>query len=250
MSEAPSPEDIQTPESGRRMFLKRVAIVPAAVAMSACHSADEASSAPTATQNTNGAVGLENYRPKFFTHEEWIFVLAAVDRLIPHDDEGPGALDLNVPVFIDRQLETGYGYAAHWYMQGPFRAGSPLFGYQSQLTPRELYRAGIQAVNAQCMREFAGKRFADLPVEERTRVLASLESGAMAFDDISSMDFFAFLLENTREGYLSDPIHGGNLEMGSWRMIGFPGARADFLDWIGTGKRYPYGPVSIEGQQG
>ncbi len=186
----------------------------------------------------------------FFSPEEWQFVLAAVDRLIPHDDEGPGALDLNVPVFIDRQLESGYGYATHWYMQGPFRAASPLFGYQSRLTPRELYRAGIRATNARCMRDFAGKRFAELAVAEQTDVLARLESGAIAFDEISSTDFFAFLLENTREGYLSDPIHGGNNAMGSWKMIGFPGARADFLDWVGTGKRYPYGPVSIDGQSG
>ncbi|MBN3779645.1 MULTISPECIES: gluconate 2-dehydrogenase subunit 3 family protein [Burkholderia] len=250
MSEAPPSEYRHPSASGRRIFLKRVAIVPAAVAIGACHSGDDASPSPAAAQNANGAVGLDNYRPKYFTLDEWNFVLAAADLLIPHDDEGPGALDLNVPVFIDKQLETGYGYAAHWYMQGPFRAGSPLFGYQSRLTPREVYRAGIKAVNARCMDEFAGKRFADLPVAEQTSVLMRLESGAMAFDDISSTDFFAFLLENTREGYLSDPIHGGNKEMGSWKMIGFPGARADFLDWVGTGKRYPFGPVGIEGQQG
>ncbi|WP_175853831.1 gluconate 2-dehydrogenase subunit 3 family protein [Burkholderia anthina] len=250
MSTAQSPGDKPMPESGRRIFLKRVAIVPAAVAMGACHSGDDASPAPTAAQDAGGGVRLDNYRPAFFTPEEWRFVLAAVDRLIPHDNEGPGALDLNVPVFIDRQLETGYGYAAHWYMQGPFRAASPLFGYQSRLTPRELYRAGIRATDARCMRDFAGKRFAELAVAEQTDVLARLESGAMAFDDLSSTDFFAFLLENTREGYLSDPIHGGNKAMGSWKMIGFPGARADFLDWVGTGKRYPYGPVSIDGQQG
>jgi len=31
-------------------------------------------------------------------------------------------------------------------------------------------------------------------------------------------------------------------------MIGFPGARADYADWIEQpGKVYPLGPVSIEG---
>ncbi len=71
----------------------------------------------------------------------------------------------------------------------------------------------------------------------------------MVFYNCSSADFFAFLVENTKAGYLSDPIHGGNKDMGSWKMIGFPGARADFLDWVGTGNRYPYGPVSIDGHQ-
>ena len=28
------------------------------------------------------------------------------------------------------------------------------------------------------------------------------------------------------------PIHGGNKDLESWKMIGFPGARADFLDKV------------------
>ncbi len=31
------------------------------------------------------------------------------------------------------------------------------------------------------------------------------------------------LLQNTKEGYFSDPIYGGNKDMGAWKMIGFPG---------------------------
>jgi gluconate 2-dehydrogenase gamma chain len=39
--------------------------------------------------------------------------------------------------------------------------------------------------------------------------------------------------------------------MGSWKMIGFPGARADFLDWVDKhGGRYPLGPVDIAGGKG
>jgi gluconate 2-dehydrogenase gamma chain len=38
--------------------------------------------------------------------------------------------------------------------------------------------------------------------------------------------------------------------MGSWKMIGFPGARADYMDWVGQyGKTYPLGPVSISGEK-
>jgi gluconate 2-dehydrogenase gamma chain len=38
--------------------------------------------------------------------------------------------------------------------------------------------------------------------------------------------------------------------MGSWKMIGFPGARADFLDWVDQhGARYPLGPVGIAGRR-
>jgi gluconate 2-dehydrogenase gamma chain len=38
--------------------------------------------------------------------------------------------------------------------------------------------------------------------------------------------------------------------MGSWKMIGFPGARADYMDWVDQpGKTYPLGPVSISGEK-
>jgi gluconate 2-dehydrogenase gamma chain len=36
--------------------------------------------------------------------------------------------------------------------------------------------------------------------------------------------------------------------MAAWKWIGFPGARADFTDWIDqAGRHYPYGAVSISG---
>ena len=57
------------------------------------------------------------------------------------------------------------------------------------------------------------------------------------------------LLANTKEGYFADPLYGGNRNMVAWRWIGFPGARADFTDWIDRpGRPYPFGPVSIGGQ--
>ena len=51
-------------------------------------------------------------------------------------------------------------------------------------------------------------------------------------------------MQNTKEGYLADPIHGGNKNLASWKMIGFPGARADFIDWVDKyGAHYPLRPV-------
>jgi len=38
--------------------------------------------------------------------------------------------------------------------------------------------------------------------------------------------------------------------MGGWKMVGFPGARADYADWIDQHNvKYPYGPVSISGRK-
>jgi len=78
--------------------------------------------------------------------------------------------------------------------------------------------------------------------------LQDIESGKLSFDEVAGKTFFAWLLQNTKEGYLADPIHGGNKDMGAWKMIGFPGARADFADWVGRhGERYPLAPVGIAG---
>ena len=41
---------------------------------------------------------------RFFTVDEAVLVEAAVDRLIPPDDRGPGGKDAGCAVFIDRQL--------------------------------------------------------------------------------------------------------------------------------------------------
>ena len=44
-------------------------------------------------------------------------------------------------------------------------------------------------------------------------------------------DFWSLLLSNTKEGYFADPMYGGNHGMQAWVYIGFPGARAAYLDW-------------------
>src|ERR1700750_487905 len=78
-----------------------------------------------------GEQASEKYHPTYFTAPEWLFVNAAVDRLIPTGDDGPGAVESGVPEFIDRQLELPYGHGAYFYMQGPFQDNVPAqFGYQ------------------------------------------------------------------------------------------------------------------------
>jgi gluconate 2-dehydrogenase gamma chain len=193
----------------------------------------------------------QTYTPKYFTREEWVFLQAACARLIPADENGPGAVELGVPEFIDREMEDPFGHAANWYMQGPFASALPELGYQSPLTPREVYRAGISEVDAYCRRMFENKYFSEISITQQDSVLTGLEKGALDFENVSGKSFFGFLLQNTKEGYLADPIHGGNKNMGSWKMIGFPGARADFLDWVDKyGARYSLSSVDIAGRKG
>lgn len=193
--------------------------------------------------------GIKDYTPKYFTEAEWRFLIAACDRLIPPDETYTGAVGANVPVFLDKEMLTEYGSGGLWYMQGPFHPESPPeLGYQLKFTPREIYRVGIGDVNLYCQGVFK-KDFADLAEAEQIAVLKDLEGGKIALPQIPARAFFAQLLSNVKEGYFADPQYGGNKDMVGWKMIGFPGARADFADWIGQHNQpYPLGPVSIAGK--
>ena len=81
--------------------------------------------------------------------------------------------------------------------------------------------------------------------------LTALDGGEVKLPD-SLRDFFDLLLQNTKEGYFSDPRYGGNHGMSAWVHIGFPGARASFLEWNDPAMdnvAYPLGPVSIAGDR-
>ena len=236
----------------RRGFFRRYIAIIAVAALGgvACTQVSQTSKLTPTTLDSHVAstvaVKGKLYNPVFFHPAEFVFVTAAVARLIPADDTGHGAIEAGVPEFIDRQMEGPFGHAATWYTHGPFIGSPAEFDYQGKLSPREVYRAAIAAIDTQCKKHFAGKTFAQLEVAEQDKLLKALESGALPLHGNIGKAFFGFLLQNTKEGYLSDPIHGGNKDGGSWKMIGFPRERADFIDWVGRqGEKYPLPPVSI-----
>ncbi|ALM82950.1 gluconate 2-dehydrogenase subunit 3 family protein [Bordetella sp. N] len=234
----------------RRKFLRQViSIVPASTLATGAALTQTACSSGTST--TTAASTNTSYDPRYFTADEWKFLHAAVDRLIPADELGPGAVAAQVPVFLDKQMELPYGHGKLWYMQGPFHTDqTPEMGYQLSLAPRDIYRLGIAACDAYCKKQF-NKIFADLDHAQQEAVLGDMEHNKVKFDQVPANTFFGYLLKNTKEGFLSDPIHGGNVDMVGWKLMGFPGARADFADWADRpGEKYPYGPVSISGRRG
>ncbi|MCC9625957.1 gluconate 2-dehydrogenase subunit 3 family protein [Thalassospira sp. MA62] len=203
-----------------------------------------------ALAQSSGTPPLSEYQPVYLTADEWKFIMAATDRLIPADGEGPGALDVRVPVFIDLQLAGSFGNADDWYMEGPHDPNAPAqLGYQSPLTPAEVYRAGIAELNKWCENTH-GDVFANLDKATKDEVLTALDKGDIKLESTQGADLFDLLLQNTKEGYFADPQYGGNYEMASWNFIGFPGARASFREWVGVEKPYPLGPVDISGKRG
>lgn len=277
-------------------------------------------------------VPLDQYKTEFLSSVEWAFIMAATARIIPSEGDGPGAIEARVPVFIDRDLAGPHGQATEWYMAGPHDPGANAdFGYQTPLTPAEIYRAGIARFDEWCISEH-GAAFADLSPGLQDSALEALEADAerasqslgpaagegesatsetaaspfgqggeggqsdssqggesqtgdgqaseeqgsgeattqaepqvqsqpQPGSDVPEQDaprimtdelrnFFALLVQNTKEGYFADPKYGGNHQMASWVYIGFPGARANFLEWVDKDNvPYPLGPVSINGDR-
>ncbi len=192
---------------------------------------------------------LDQYQPEYLNAAEWAFIMAACARLIPSEGDGPGALECRVPVFIDRQLAGEFGAAKTWYMEGPYEPdANPLLGFQSPLSPAEIYRKAIPVFQDWC-KATHGDSFEALDAETQDAALTALQKGEVQLD-AELRDFFSFLLENTKEGYFADPMYGGNYKMQAWVHIGFPGARGNYVEWVDRHDvEYPLGPVSISGER-
>jgi gluconate 2-dehydrogenase gamma chain len=204
-----------------------------------------AASAPPATPPHNPPAE-ESAKPVylFFNAAEAQFIEAACERLIPADESGPGALGAGVPNYLDKQLGGAWGAGERLYRSGPWQAGTPSQGYQLPFTPAELFHTALRAINSDL--EKRGTTFADLSADAQDTFLKSLEVGGTDLDGVPSAVFFDLLLKMTVEGFFSDPIYGGNRDMVAWRMIGFPGAYADYYEAIDRhGVKFEREPMSI-----
>jgi gluconate 2-dehydrogenase gamma chain len=180
------------------------------------------------------------------TATEHAFIAAAVDTIIPADEQSPSGSACGVATFIDRQLAGAYGMGARLYRQGPFPKAKPELGYQLALNPREFFRAGIESANSWTRKTY-GKDFDRLSEKDREAALKAMEDDKAPFPGFSSRTFFDALLQITMEGFFSDPIYGGNRDMAGWKMVGYPGLPATYREEIATyfGKKYDKPPRSI-----
>jgi len=197
----------------------------------------------------SGPQGTGSSAPAFnyLTAAEVRFLDAALARLIPADELGPGARETGGAYFIDQQLVSVWGSHGRNYRMGPWREGTSRQGFQSPLTPREIYRAAIREIDLYCEQQH-GKRFCFLGETEQDAVLAGLDEGSIEIASVSGRLFVNLLWRNTVEGFFADPMYGGNQDKAGWRLIGFPGlASADYLDHMEQQHNVPYRvePVGI-----
>jgi gluconate 2-dehydrogenase gamma chain len=228
----------------RRVFLKQVASGGAAAVAAGV---PQASNAQSAEHLANGGPAASPAGYTYFTPDEAAFVEAVVDHMIPADALSAKGTDLGLHIFIDRALAGGWGKGERLYRQGPWKQGTANQGYQLPLTPAELYRAGIAAVNAECVRQY-GRRFEKLNADQREDALKKLQQGKLPLEGgLPAGTFFGVLYQNVMEGMFADPIYGGNKDMAGWKMVGFNGVVAVHQQNILKfhGKKFPIKPLGI-----
>jgi gluconate 2-dehydrogenase gamma chain len=156
-------------------------------------------------------------------------------------------------VFIDRQLAGGYGHRQGLYTLGPFQDGSKQQGPQSAEDPAQQYRTALAAIDQHTRSQHgpgqSARSFAELSTQQQEAILGGIEDGSVALAGIDGKKFFENLVTDAQQGFFADPLYGGNRNMCAWKMIGFPGARYDYRDWVSRhNEPYPHPPVSIQGR--
>jgi gluconate 2-dehydrogenase gamma chain len=123
---------------------------------------------------------------------------AFVDRLVPKDENGPGAVECGAANYIDRALAGALAAEKRTFLAG--LAGADL-----------LAETRHQAA------------FADLSPELRDELLTAMDTGAGDLADLRV--FFNRVRRLTLEGMFSDPYYGGNKNFAGWDLIRYPGPR-------------------------
>jgi hypothetical protein len=117
-------------------------------------------------------------------------LVAFIDRLIPSDELGPGAVESGAQIYIDRALA------------GP------------NASEKDTFVQGLESVDAYA-RRVHGAPLAELSAEKRDQVL----------NEMIENPFFMRARILTLEGMFSDPYYGGNKNFAGWDLIRYPGPR-------------------------
>ena len=135
-----------------------------------------------------------------FSASEAETLRAVIARIIPADENGPGALEARADRFIDRALV------------GALKAQKPA------------YTAGLAAVDT-FSRSSKGAVFARLSALDQDAVLNDMQTNRATGFTSGSAQFFNLVRTHTIQGTFSDPYYGGNDNFIGWDLIGYPGSR-------------------------
>jgi gluconate 2-dehydrogenase gamma chain len=137
-------------------------------------------------------------------------VEAFAARIVPGDEDDPGAREAGVVTYVDHSLA----------------------GFMRD--QQSFYREALRALDGLCQ-ERQGQRFAELGEQQQDALLAQLDAAAfgdgppeaLAGDERLGLltRLFAMLREHTIQGMFCDPTYGGNRDACGWKLVGFPGAQ-------------------------
>lgn len=245
----------ETKNYSRRDFLKTSGIATGALigggiiggligANSNNNNASSNAPAPNGEQHGEGSAGGVRGLIFFKNDAEFQILANATERIFPEDDLGPGAIGLGVPYFIDKQLAGAYGENSKEYMQGPFEEGQTTQGYQSRLKRNEMFRQGLQLMQQEAQSRFETD-FVELEGEQMDEILTAFQEDEIEMKGVSALFFFKLLRMATLEGAYADPIYSGNEGMEGWKMKGFPGHQASYINQIESEEYVEIEPKSL-----
>lgn len=245
----------ETKNYSRRDFLKTSGIATGALigggiiggligANTGTNNASTTAPATGGEQHGEGSAGGVRGLVFFKNDAEFQILANATERIFPEDDLGPGAIGLGVPYFIDKQLAGAYGENSKEYMQGPFEEGETTQGYQSRLKRNEMFRQGLQLMQQEAQNRFQTD-FVELEGEQMDEILTAFQEDEIEMKGVSALFFFRLLRMATLEGAYADPIYSGNEGMEGWKMKGFPGHQASYINQIESEEYVEIEPKSL-----
>lgn len=187
------------PLVSRRNLLKQAGLVGAVAIGSSTAGAVSAAAASDANAASSSRIPV---REAFetLTSVESDTLDAIVDRILPSDENGPGAKEARATHYIDRVLA----------------------GFQAQY--RDAYGLGLLAIDEEAKLRH-DKPFHSLSAAQQDALLKAVEQNEIEGFESNGSAFFAMLRNHTIEGTFSDPYYGGNRDYIGWDMLGYPGVR-------------------------
>jgi hypothetical protein len=180
----------------------------------------------TSAENGEGA-------ERFLSLTQRQILAAACARLVPADDDGPGAVEAGAVDYIEGLLGAFLVYPPRIWAGGPFSGrfgGEASFASFHRLTAADelAWRTRIEGSKGIAERErlgpvaglqeryteglaALGEDFPALPAEEQDHRLRSAGS------------FLDLLYQHVCEGLYAAPEYGGNRDLAGWRSIGYLG---------------------------
>lgn len=238
-------------DPGRRRFMKNTGMIVGGVAGGSLLGGlftNKFQSQP-ATSPTDAVVKKPAAEARmFFTRfSDFVVLEQATERIYPEDQNGPGAIELGVPYFIDRQLAGPWGMNAKDYRQAPFD-GTEAEAVNSRLTRGDLFLDGLRKMNELSTKQF-DMTFEKLDEDQQIAILQDFEQDKVKMNGVSSASFFQMFRMSVIEGAYADPLYGGNVNMAGWKMKEFPGPVPSYANIIEKDEFVLMDPISLTDYQ-